>query len=79
VTIDIRIARETGNLEVLVADSGAGYDASRAREGVGLGNTRERLDAVFNGDYSLGIEGRPGAGTRVRLRIPFREGSDRDG
>jgi LytS/YehU family sensor histidine kinase len=38
VTIDIRIARENGNLEVVVADSGAGYDASHAREGVGLGN-----------------------------------------
>ena len=73
VTIDIRIARENGHLEMLVADSGAGYDGTRARDGVGLSNTRARLDAVFSGDYTLAIEGRPGAGTRVRLRVPFRE------
>lgn len=73
VTIDIRVTRENGTLDVLVADSGAGYDRARARDGVGLRNTRERLDAVFSGDYSLAIEGSPGRGTSVRLRLPFRE------
>ena len=73
VTIDIRVTRDDGTLDVLVDDSGAGYDRTRARDGVGLRNTRERLDAVFSGQYSLAIEGRPGVGTRVRLRVPFRE------
>ena len=73
VTIGIRVTRENGTLDVLVADSGAGYDRTRARDGVGLRNTRERLDAVFSGDYSLAIDGQPGLGTSVRLRLPFRE------
>ena len=73
VTIDISIVRENGMLEIIVADTGAGYDAARARDGVGLRNTRERLEAVFRGDYSLDIDGQPGAGARVRLRVPFRE------
>jgi signal transduction histidine kinase len=74
VTIDIRIARDNKVLEIVVADTGAGYDATLARDGVGLRNTRERLNAVFRGDYSLDIDGQPGVGARVRLRLPFREG-----
>jgi hypothetical protein len=73
VTIDISAARENGSLALTVADTGAGYDAGRASDGVGLSNTRERLATLFGRDYGLEIDGAPGAGARVRLRLPWRE------
>ena len=73
VTIDIRASREAGVLALTVADSGAGYDGAHARPGVGLTNVRERLAALFGGEAHLEIDGAPGAGTRVRLMLPWRE------
>jgi LytS/YehU family sensor histidine kinase len=74
VTIDISARRENGRLGVAVEDTGAGFNVTTAREGVGLGNTRARLDAVYRGDFELGIESSRGAGTVVSLKIPYRAG-----
>ena len=76
VTIDISAQRENGRVRVTVQDTGAGFDVERAREGLGLGNTRARLDAVYRGDFELDIRSRRGEGTVVWLTVPFRQ---RDG
>ena len=75
VTIDISAARANGQVVVTIRDSGAGYDTATAHEGFGLGSTRARLEAVFNSDYDLLIESRPGEGTSVKLTMPYRDGS----
>ena len=41
--------------------------------GIGLTNTRARLAMLFGGDASLELQRRAGGGTRVELRLPFRE------
>lgn len=72
VTIDITAHRRNGRLSIAVRDSGPGFDRETAREGLGLGNTRARLGAVFHGDFELGIESERGRGTVVTLSIPYR-------
>ena len=76
VTVSITARRDNGRVSLAVRDSGAGFDTTGAREGVGLGNTRARLDAVFRGDFALDVHSIRGTGTTVRLTIPYRSGSD---
>ena len=71
VTITARRLGERVRIEV--ADDGAGLSAHGVhREGLGLGNTRERLRAVFGVDQRLSIEGRASGGTTVVIDVPFR-------
>ena len=57
-------------LELAIEDNGQGFDpAAEAADGDGLRNLRQRLAGM--GDECQ-IESRPGAGTRVMLRLPWR-------
>ena len=42
-------------------------------EGVGLQNTRARLQQLYNHDHKLTLEDAPGGGCIVKIHIPFRE------
>ena len=57
-------------IQLLVHDSGVGFDAKRASNGHGLGLTsmRERLTLVSG---ELSIESEPGHGTTVLARVPL--------
>ena len=67
--VRVRLTRSDGQLAFEISDDGVGFDANRAEEGSGLRNMRDRL-AAFQGQVDL--ESSPGAGTRVRGRIPIR-------
>lgn len=69
-SIRIDIREQDDQLCCEVADDGAGFDVAGAVVGGGLGlkGMRERLEAV-NG--RLQIDSRPGAGTRLRVRLPM--------
>jgi LytS/YehU family sensor histidine kinase len=45
---------------------------SRATEGVGLSNTRERLRTLYGDDATLTLSTPSAGGTEVVLTIPFR-------
>jgi sensor histidine kinase YesM len=64
--------RVDGTLRISVTDDGPGLPAVRAREGVGLANTRARLAQLYGAEQSLELENLPGGGLRVALTIPFR-------
>lgn len=68
--LSISAHREGTMLRLVVADDGLGA-ASALREGVGLGNTRERLGAMYGERGGLEIDTRPGAGFRAEIRIPL--------
>jgi len=69
-------ARVTGSALVLsVTDDGSGDGAASVvdenrREGVGLGNTRARLDAMYGGRAALTLTRADGRGVRVTIEIP---------
>lgn len=68
----IRARREGGYLNLSVEDDGLGLPDGGFVDGVGLGTTRERLRMQFEDSASLELQARPGGGTRVQLRLPFR-------
>jgi two-component system, LytTR family, sensor kinase len=69
--IVIRGRRHGDRLQIAVSDDGPGFGASAPAERVGLGNTRERLNAAFPDDHTLSLASESGA--VVRIDIPWRE------
>lgn len=74
--IEIAATRENGTLRLRVADNGAGLRPERrapSREGVGLANTRARLDHLYGPDHRFRLSAARGGGVTVDLSIPYRE------
>lgn len=67
--IDLQARRVGDDLEITVADDGVGASAP-AREGIGLGNLRRRLDVLYRGGAGMVASGRSQGGFEVRLRLP---------
>ncbi len=65
--VRLRIALETSALNISIHDDGCGFDPATCPAGNGLGNLKRRLHASGG---SFTIESRPGAGTKVSLRLP---------
>jgi sensor histidine kinase YesM len=68
-------ARElAGNiLELRVLDTGPGFSwEPSTRTGVGLVNTRARLEQLYGNDHTLELSNRPGGGAVVTVRMPLR-------
>jgi LytS/YehU family sensor histidine kinase len=72
--IAIRARRDGGRLVMTVSDDGAGPEAngSAARERVGLGNTRARLDMLYGSDHQLVLTAAHDGGGRTSVEIPFK-------
>jgi two-component system, LytTR family, sensor kinase len=70
-TLNILARREGGHLQLIVEDDGLGLPPAGVVEGVGLANTRARLERLFGASASLRVQARDGGGTRVELRLPF--------
>ncbi len=76
--IEIRAERTGGKLEIRVSDDGAGLvgniggDGGFPREGIGLSNTRQRLQQLYGERQKLVLRDRSGgSGLEVALQIPF--------
>ncbi len=62
-----------------ICDDGIGltrFDGSVPPEGVGLRNTRARLQQLYNHDHRLILEDAPGGGCIIKIHIPFRTYSE---
>lgn len=62
---------EGRHLRVAVEDDGLGLPCGSIVEGVGIGNTRARLEKLFGAAASLQMEARDGGGTRVEVCVPL--------
>jgi sensor histidine kinase YesM len=72
--IDLRIQRRGEELEVTVADTGPGFSADAlagGHEGIGLANTRTRLEQLYGERQSLELANASEGGGIVRVRLPF--------
>jgi signal transduction histidine kinase len=66
--VELRLAAEDGHLALDLKDDGQGFDPEGDFPGhLGLRSMRERV-ARLGGDFA--VESAPGAGTRVRARVP---------
>lgn len=72
--ISIAATRKDDHLELSVSDDGSGLDHSNdfPVEGIGLGNTRRRLAALYGDQAALTLSPAPGGGLRVDLTVPLR-------
>ncbi|MCP5117711.1 MAG: histidine kinase, partial [bacterium] len=70
----VRCERENGNLWMRVIDNGPGVDAggSGVEEGVGLSNTRRRLEQLYGAEQRLEVANLDRGGFEVAIRIPYR-------
>jgi hypothetical protein len=70
--IEIRAARADNLLTLQILDNGRGLPGSRPlREGVGLTNTRQRLQQLYGPEQTFDIGARPSIGVAVTVKIPF--------
>ena len=69
----VELTRDDGHLRLVVAHDGAGFDPQAARTSGSLGLISMSERARFVGGR-LAIESRPGAGTRVEVRVPIAAG-----
>jgi two-component system, LytTR family, sensor kinase len=78
--IEIRSRRAGGLLELEVQDNGVGLSAARLTDfnrGVGLANTRSRLQHLYGSSHRFEFRQPPGGGLSVRIAIPFVEVAER--
>ena len=68
---EVQLHEESGEIHLIIRDSGKGFDIEAARQGRGLGLTsmRERVRLV-NG--TIVIDSKPMGGTTILVRIPFK-------
>ncbi len=68
--IEVQLLEDSGEIHLIIRDSGKGFDVEAALQGKGLGLTsmRERVRLV-NGTFS--IESKPMGGTTIHVRVPL--------
>ena len=73
--IEVQLREESGEIHLIVRDSGKGFDTEAARQGRGLGLTsmRERVRLV-NG--TIDIQSKPMGGTTILARVPLELGRE---
>lgn len=77
-TVEICATRSNGHVELQVRDDGPGFvEANKtAAHGVGLRNTRERLEKLYGAAQRFNLSTAAGGGLQVTITIPFHTGAD---
>ncbi|MFO0965191.1 MAG: histidine kinase [Gemmataceae bacterium] len=70
--IEIQASRSNGSLRLAIRDSGPGL-AAPPNPGIGLANTRARLEKLYGPDQRLDLSNGPAGGLQVAITIPFQE------
>ncbi|HST19615.1 MAG TPA: histidine kinase, partial [Blastocatellia bacterium] len=73
--LEIRAAREDGSIRLEVQDNGLGLpeaDEANVLKGVGLSNTRARLEQLYGPKHQFKMSNAEGGGLLVSILIPFR-------
>ena len=77
-TITVSVNRFGNDLLIELADNGPGADIKDGNlyreNGVGLVNSRERLQALYKNDFSLVVSNNTPSGVKVNIRMPYELG-----
>ena len=68
--MEISAIKNGDYLQIQIDDNGAGF-AEDSQNGVGLSNTKERLEKLYGEDFELDLKESESGGVSVYLRIPF--------
>jgi two-component system LytT family sensor kinase len=69
--IGVAVSRDQDRVTMTVRDDGDGLTAER-REGIGIGNTRARLQGLFGTSYTLEVSNAANGGALVTISFPYR-------
>ena len=73
-TVEVSVRREVDSLHIRIADSGSGFalggDGRPKREGIGIANTRERLDHIYGNGASLVLRNQIHGGAEAIVVVP---------
>ena len=73
--VAVAVSRENGTLHIVVRDDGPGLSASAVRStnggGVGLANTRARLEQLYGDRHRFSVSNHADGGVVVQLAIPL--------
>jgi two-component system, LytTR family, sensor kinase len=72
----IAVKRQDGALRITVQDNGPGFSSAfphPLETGIGIHNTRQRLENLFPGDHRLTVENAKNGGALVAIEIPIVE------
>jgi two-component system, LytTR family, sensor kinase len=76
-TIRVSVVQDGDTLVLRVIDDGVGLPPKGPRERTGLGNTRERLRALYGDAHSVTLTSLTGGGTMSEVRLPRRDAPTR--
>ena len=77
VLIEVAVARANSHLTLMVTDDGPGCsDGAFEGTGIGLSNTRARLNRIYGDGASFKAENRTPRGVRVTMQVPYRTGEE---
>ena len=65
--VNISLNATAGNIELIVADDGKGFNVNKKRKGIGISNITNRVES-FNG--KMAIKSSPGKGTEITIHVP---------
>jgi two-component sensor histidine kinase len=72
--VRVSVRRDNGSVEIRIVDSGGGFtlgaNGRPAREGIGIANTRERLDHMYGDKASLILRNARGGGAEALVTLP---------
>lgn len=77
-TVEIRAARRNGKVELQVRDDGPGLPAVTNGNGIGLSNTRARLDKLYGSAHTFELSPANGHGLQVTVTLPFHTAKQRE-
>lgn len=71
VDISVSAIRENGRVRISVRDHGPGLAEMPEKTGIGLRNTRERLERLYGSSQSLSVRTASDGGAEVEVMLPF--------
>ncbi|HKX62985.1 MAG TPA: histidine kinase [Verrucomicrobiae bacterium] len=71
--VEVKASRRNGTLCLTVSDNGKGLPTNATpQDGIGLSNTRARLQHLYGNHHQLLLENRPEGGLAVTIELPLR-------
>jgi len=74
--VDVEVRLDGSQLAIEVRDDGVGFDPRASRHGLGMGAIAARVERI-GGTWTIASS--PGAGTRLRVRLPLSVEHAQDG
>ena len=68
--IVVELFTEEGNIELIIADDGVGFNPDTIRKGMGLQNMRSRAELLSG---TIQIASVPGKGSKVKVVLPINQ------